>query len=157
MSDDYAFVSPEGTDLQSWLANRSAYRQHTQNQLDALEECHQQLSAALGKRHADPAVTFTDKSASGIAALTQEALTALRSAEAEMSQIASARQQANLELQSKTAEMGRAAQQRAREEAERAAEKKRASSEREFWIKGKALRLAAIVVLLGTLYFVFNF
>jgi hypothetical protein len=147
----------EGTDLNSWVANRSRFRDHAQANLKALEDCHERLVSAVGKRHADPAMTFDVQSVTGITALTQEAVTALRAAEAEWSQLASAREAANSQLQSTRQEIERAAQQRARKEADQTAARNKAALARQFWMKRMAMKLAAIGVVLAMFYVVFGF
>ena len=125
----------EGTDLNSWVTNRSLFRKHATESLEALEDCYKRLVSAVGQRQADRAVTFKDQSVAGITALTQETLTALRAAETEFSQLAAERRAANAEFHSTREQIDRAAQQRARKEAEQ-------SAVRQFWIKSKATKLA---------------
>ena len=143
-------IQTDGTDLNSWVTNRSQFRKHVSETLDVLEDCYKRLAAAVGKRQPDPAVTFKDTSVAGITALTQESITALRAAETEWSQLASERQAATAQFQSIRADIERAAQERGRKEAEQ-------SAVRQYWIKSNGTKLAAIVIFLATLYVLFEF
>ena len=150
-------ASTEGTDLRSWIENREAFRLQAKDAVRKLEECQRRLVAAVGNRRPDPAVTFSDETVSGIAALTQETVTALQAAEAELPQIASARQAAESALESTQGQLFRASKQRAQKQAEQIAERKHASRQRQSWIKAKALRLASIGVLMATLFVLYKF
>src|SRR6187549_3681103 len=93
-------IQTDGTDLNSWVTNRSQFRKHVSETLDVLDDCSKRLASAVGKRQADPAVTFKDTSVAGITALTEESITALRAAKAEWSQLASGRQAATAHYES---------------------------------------------------------
>ena len=143
-------ASTEGTDLISWFENRETFRQQVRETVEKLNECQRRLVAAVDSRPTDIALTFADETVSGIRALTEEAVSALQQAEAELSQIAAARsatQDAQIKLRADA--MG-AARQRLQKEAERAAKSRYAARKRQLWIKRKALRFGAVGVLLAT-------
>jgi hypothetical protein len=150
-------ASTEGTDLKSWIANREAFRQQAKNAVEKLEECQRRLAAAVGNRRSDASVTFSDETVAGIVALTQEAVTALQAAEAELPQIASAREDAESALESTNRQMVSAMKQRAQKEAEAVAQRKYDSRKRQSSIKRIALRLAAIGILLATFFVLYKY
>jgi hypothetical protein len=150
-------ASTEGTNLSSWIENREAFRQKARDAVEKLGECQRRLLVAVGNRPADTAVTFSDETVSGIVAVTQEAVTALQAAEAELSQIASVRDATQSAQISLSGEAFRTARQRLQKKAEQAAERKYSARKRQSWIKAKALRLASIGVLLATFYVLYKF
>jgi len=150
-------ASTEGTDLGSWFENRSAYRRQARDTVQKLEECHRQLVEAVGNRRSNSAETFSDTTVSGIAALTQETVTGLQAAEAELSQIPAARLDAEAELKAVNDQIVRAIKQRSFKKSEQAAENKYAARKRQVWIKGQVMKFASIGVLLATLFVLYKY
>jgi len=150
-------ASAEGIDFNSWTANRAAFRKQTKDAVATLEDLKVKLALATGPRRPGPSVTFADQSVSGITSLAEQSIAALKQAEAEGPQIVSRIQEAQIEYAGTRSRLSYAAQQRAKQEAEQAAQRQFAARKGQSWIKGKVLKIVAIGVLLVTFFILYKF